>query len=138
MSIEQNEAIIRRYLDEAWNRGNVDIVDELMSSNYARYISGNPDPLDREGQKQRIISFRRAFPDLHLTRDDLIAAEDKVVFRMTFNGTHQGTFMRTPPSNVQVTVGIIDIARIANGKIVEHWGVTDTLGLLQQIGAVPV
>ena len=137
MSTEENKALVRRYLEEAWNKGNVGILDELMASDYSRYMSGPAKPLNREGQKQRITAFRKALPDLHLTIDDLVAEGDKVVFRITLRGTHQGAFMGVSPTGKPVTVTAIDIARFAGGKIVEHWGQMDSLGLMQQLGAVP-
>ena len=105
-----------------------------MASDYARYMSGPAQPLNREGQKQRITAFRKAFPDLHLTIDDLISEGDQVVFRVTVRGTHQGAFMGISPTGKSVTVTAIDIARFVNGKIVEHWGQMDSLGLMQQLG----
>ncbi|HLQ29843.1 MAG TPA: ester cyclase [Ktedonobacteraceae bacterium] len=137
MSTEENKARIRKYIDEAWNKGNVDIIDEMMAPDYARYPNGPGKPLNREEQKQRIVAYRKAFPDFHLTIEDLVAEGDKVVFRMTGRGTHRGTFMGTPPGGKQMTISIIDIARFADGKIVEHWGNRDDLGMLQQIGAIP-
>ena len=137
MSTEENKAHVCLYLEEAWNKGNVGIIDELMASDYARYMSGPAQPLNREGQKQRITAFRKAFPDLHLTIDDLIAEGDKVMFRITVRGTHQGAFMGISPTGKPVTVTAIDIARFVNGKIVEHWGQMDSLGLMQQLGAIP-
>ena len=137
MSTEENKARIRKYIDEAWNKGNVDIIDEMMAPDYARYPNGPGMPLNREEQKQRIVAYRKAFPDFHLTIEDLVAEGDKVVFRMTGRGTHRGTFMGTPPGGKQMTISIIDIARFADGKIVEHWGNRDDLGMLQQIGAIP-
>ena len=137
MSPEDNKALVRRYLEAAWNQGNVGILDELMAPTYARYMSGQAAPLNREGQKQRISSFHRAFPDLHLSIEELIAEGDKVVFRVTVRGTQQGMLMGIPPTGKQVAVTAIDIARVADGKIVDHWGQMDTLGLLQQLGALP-
>ena len=137
MPLEDNKALIRCYLEEAWNRGNVGILDELMAPSYARYMSGQAAPLDREGQKQRIAGFHQALPDLHLSIEDLIAEGDRVVFRITVHGTQQGTLMGIAPTGKQVSVSAIDIARIVEGKIVEHWGQMDTFGLLQQLGALP-
>ena len=137
MSPEDNKAIVRHYLEEAWNKGNVGILDELMAPTYARYMSGQASPLSREGQKQRITTFHRALPDLHLTIEDLIAEGDKVVFRVTVRGTQEGALMGISPTGKQVSVTAIDIARVADGKIVEHWGQMDMLGLLQQLGALP-
>jgi steroid delta-isomerase-like uncharacterized protein len=135
-STEDNKATVRRYLEEAWNQKNLGILDQLTASDYARYISGQASPLDREGQKQRIASFHQALPDVHLTLEDLIAEGDRVVFRITLRGTHSGTLMGVPPTGKQVTISAFDIARLADGKIVEHWGQMDTFGLLQQLGAI--
>jgi steroid delta-isomerase-like uncharacterized protein len=134
-SVEDSKAVIRQYLEEAWNQKNLGILDQLTASNYARYISGQASPLDREGQKQRIASFHQGLPDVHLTLEDLVAEGDRVVFRITLHGTHTGTLMGVPPTGRQVTISAIDIARLADGKIVEHWGQMDTFGLLQQLGA---
>lgn len=137
MPAEENKATIRRYVAEAWNKGNVDIIDELMAAHYARHIAISTPPLTREGQKQRILGFRRAFPDLHLTLEDIFAEGERVSFRLTLRGTHQGEFMRIAPTGKQIAVGAIDVARFEDGKVVEHWGQTDMLGMLQQLGAIP-
>ena len=137
MSAEENKAIVRRYLDEAWTKRNVNIIDELMASDYARYLPGLDKPLDREGQKQRIAGFHKAMPDMVFIVDDLFAEGDRVVFRVTLRGTHQGAFMGVAPGGKQLTVTAIDIARLENGKIVDHWGQMDMLGLMRQLGLVP-
>jgi steroid delta-isomerase-like uncharacterized protein len=137
MSAEENKASIRRYVEEAWNKGNVDIMDELMAAHYSRHMAISAPPLTREGQKQRILGFRRAFPDLCLTIEDMIAEGEKVSFRLTLRGTHQGEFMRVPPTGKQIEVGAVDVARFEDGKVVEQWGQTDMLGLLQQLDAIP-
>jgi steroid delta-isomerase-like uncharacterized protein len=94
-------------------------------------------PLDRDAQKQRIRALRNAFPDLRLTIDDLIAQGEKVVFRLTVHGTHQGTFMGIPPTGKNVSISAIDIVRFVDDQIVEHWGLMDSLGLMQQLGVMP-
>jgi steroid delta-isomerase-like uncharacterized protein len=137
MSSEDNKAIVRHYLEEAWNQGNLSIIDELAAPNYARYVSGQGSPLNREGQKQRIASFREALPDVHLSIDDLVAEGDRVVFRITIAGTQTGTLMGVAPTGRRVTISAIDIVRLVDGKIEEHWGQMDMLGLLQQLGALP-
>ena len=137
MSAEENKAIVRSYLDEAWTRRNVNIIDELMAPDYARYLPGQDKPLDREAQKQRIAGFLKAMPDMVFIVDDLFAEGDRVVFRVTLRGTHQGAFMGVAPGGKQLTVTAIDIARLENGKIVDHWGQMDMLGLMRQLGLVP-
>jgi steroid delta-isomerase-like uncharacterized protein len=137
MSAEEHQAVVRRYIEEAWNKGNVGIIDELMSARYARYMGVGAPPLDREGQKQRILTFRRAFPDLRLDVEDMVADGEKVSFRLVLRGTHQGEFLGVRPTGNVMQVGAVDIARFEGGKIVEQWGQTDLLGLMRQIGAIP-
>ena len=134
MSTEQNKSIVRRYIEEAWNKGNVSIMDELMTADYARYTPGGV--LDRASQKQRINGFRAAFPDLHLNIKDMLAERDRVMFRVTVTGTHQNPFQGIPPAGQQVSVEGIDVARLSGGKIVEQWGVVDLFTLLKQLGAI--
>jgi steroid delta-isomerase-like uncharacterized protein len=135
MSAETNKAAIRRYIEEAWNKGNVGIIDELMASDYARHMTNAA--LDREGQKQRILGFRRAFPDVHMIVERMVAEGELVTFHLLMSGTHQGTFMGVPATGKQVKAAAIDIARFEDGKVVEQWGITDLFAVLQQIGAVP-
>ncbi|HLX55642.1 MAG TPA: ester cyclase, partial [Ktedonobacteraceae bacterium] len=104
---------------------------------YARYLPGQARSLDREAQKQRIAGFHKAIPDLTFAIDDLFAEGDRVVFRITLRGTHQGVFMGAAPTGKQITVTAIDIARLEDGKIVEHWGEMDMLGMMQQLGLIP-
>ena len=137
MSTEEHKAVIRRYIEEAWNKGNVGIIDELMAPHYARYMGIGAPPLNREGQKQRILGFRRAFPDLRLEVEDMVAEGENVSFRLVLRGTHRGEFLRVPPTGTVIQVGAVDIARFENGNIVEQWGQTDLLGLMQQLGAIP-
>lgn len=135
MSAETNKAAIRRYIEEAWNKGNVGIIDELMAPDYKRYLTGAT--LDREGQKQRILGFRRAFPDIHLAIERMVGEGELVTFHLLMSGTHQGTFLGVPATGKQMKTIAIDIARFEDGKVVEQWGVTDLLAVMQQIGALP-
>ena len=137
MSTEENETIVRRYIEQAWNQGNVSIIDELMAPGYRRHVNGCPTPLTRDGHKQRLLRIHRALPDVHLTIEDMIVAGDRVVSRLTLRGTQRETFMGIPPTGRRVTVTGIDIARVSDGKIVEQWAEMDTLGLIQQLGALP-
>ncbi len=137
MSTEENKAVVHRYIEEAWNKGNVGVIDELVTIDYVRYIAGGGKPLNREGQKQRISSFRKGLPDLHLAVENMIAEGDKVVIRWRIHATHQGNLMGVPLTGKQVTITGIDIVLLAEGKIMEHWGESDTLGLMQQLGVVP-
>lgn len=137
MSTEENKAIVRHYLDEVWNKGNVSIIDEVMAPTYARYMNASGAYLDRERQKQRISGMRQAFSELALTLEDITAEGDKVTIRVTLQGTHTGNFMGVPATGKQVAIEAIDIFRLVDSKVVEHWGVMDTFGLMQQLGVVP-
>ena len=81
--------------------------------------------------------LRSGIPDFKATIDDVVAEGDRVVIRMTFRGTQTGEFMGMPPTGKSISVGVIDIFRIAGGKIVEHWGQMDSMGMMQQLGAIP-
>jgi steroid delta-isomerase-like uncharacterized protein len=87
---------------------------------------------------QTVTMFLSAFPDLHWTIEDAVAEGNKVVLRLTARGTHRGAFQGIPPTGKQVTVTGIIISRLADGKIAEEWANRDVLGLLQQLGVVPV
>ena len=136
MSTEDNKALIRRGIEEVWNRKNVAIVDEIAA---ADYVSHNPAMTTHglEQYKQLVTMYLAAFPDLHLTIEDQIAEGDKVVIRWTAHGTHKGNFMGIPPTGKEAVVTGITIDRFANGKSVEAWNNSDDLGLLQQLGVIP-
>jgi predicted ester cyclase len=136
MSAEENKALDRRYVEEALNQGNVDVIDEIMAPEYVGHVASSP-PMNRKGDKQFIHMLHAAFPDIHFTLEDQIAEGDMVVHRLTAHGTHQGEFNGIPPTGKQATVTAININRFAGGKVVEAWASFDMLGLLQQLGAIP-
>jgi steroid delta-isomerase-like uncharacterized protein len=138
MSAEQNKAICRRADEELFNRGNLDVADELFAVDYVYHDpTGGEDWRGPEGVKRYVSMFRTAFPDLHLTIEDQIAEGDKVAYRWTARGTHQGELMGIAPTGNRVTVTGIAIARLADGKIEEMWESSDALGLMRQLGVVP-
>jgi steroid delta-isomerase-like uncharacterized protein len=133
---EQNKALVRYLIEEVIGRANLDLADEYVSEDYVGH-SSIPEANTKEGHKQYIAALHRAFPDLEITLDDLIAEGDKVVTRWTARGTHKGEFMGIPPTGRRVVITGIDIDRVVDGKLVECWTRPDDLGLLQQIGAIP-
>lgn len=138
MAAEQNKALIVRFVDELFNKGNMGIVGEIFTPDFIEHEQLPPGiPSGREGVKVLSSVLRSAFPDFKATIEDTLAEGDKVVVRMTWSGTHKGEFMGVPASGKRVTIGVIDIIRITNGKFVEHWGQMDGMGLMQQIGAIP-
>jgi len=138
MSSEQNKALFTQFREEFWNRGNVNVVDEFMAPEFVSHEEAVPGVLlDREGLKGRGSMMHSAFPDLKAKVEDMIAEGDKVVVRSTWSGTHKGDLMGIPPTGKVVSVGVIDIVRVAGGKIVEHWGEMDSMRMMQQLGVIP-
>jgi predicted ester cyclase len=133
MSAEENKALIRRFFEEVWNNGKVELVDEFIAPGYVSHNHLNIDVLGPEGIKRVVIAQRTAFPDLHSTIDDLVAEGDKVVVRGTDRFTHRGEFMGYAPTGRKITVTWIDIFRIENGKAVEAWLETDTKRFIDQL-----
>ncbi len=137
MSTETNKSTARRLVEELFNNKNYDVIDELFAPDFVEHeeIPG-VDP-GREGVRQASQMFHIAFPDLQVAIQDILADGDKVVAREQWTGTHQGEFMGMPATGKQVDFSVIDIVRLAEGKLVEHWAVTDMLALLTQLGAIP-
>ena len=137
MSVEENKRIAHR-IYEIINSGNVAEVDQVI----ARDIVDHEEMPGLEGSgverfKQFLSIFRAAFPDLRMSAEDVIAEGDRAAVRYTMTGTHRGEFMGMAPTGKQITVAGIEIIRVAGGKAVEHWGVTDQMAMLQQLGAIP-
>lgn len=137
MSAEENKALVRRFVDEVQSGGNIGAIDELCSPEFVNHSAPPGVPSNREGVKQVTAMFRQAFPDSYFAVEDMIAEGDKVATRKTFHGTHQGEFMGIPPTGQQVSIGLIDIVRIVDGRVIEHWSMGDNLGMMQQLGVVP-
>ena len=139
MSTEENKALSRRGIEEAWNKGNLGIIDEVIVPDVVIHDLGNPagEIRGREAVKTQRVLFRTAFPDLRLTIEDTIAEGDEVMVRFTARGTHRGELLGIAPTGKQVVVSGIAIDRYADGKVVEGWGYFDRLGLLQQLGMIP-
>ena len=139
MSTEENKAIVRRVNDEVWSEGQLDVIDELFADDFVATIVGAPEQIrGPQGFREFVVMYRTAFPDLRITVDEQFAEGETVVTRWTATGTHEGELMGIPATGKQATTAGININRVSDGKLVEGWGLFDQLGLLQQIGAVPV
>ena len=139
MSAEENKAIVRRFLEGIFSQGNPDVVDELADPNFVVHDpSSEAGDVDAEGVKESIAWSHSAFPDLRVTIEDQVAEGSKVATRWRVGGTHRGEMMGAVSTGNQVTFTGTQIDYISGGKIVESWSNWDTLGMLQQIGAVPV
>jgi steroid delta-isomerase-like uncharacterized protein len=136
MSIEQNKALVRRFYEEVWGRGNLDAADTIFAADYERHDlrPGNALP-GPAGQKKIAGDFRAAFPDLHMTIDLMIAEGDLVVARWTTEGTNTGQWGDVPSTGRYAKFSGVNIFRIAQGLVVELWNHRDDLGVMQQLGA---
>jgi len=134
---EENKALARRTIEEFWNQGNLNFADEIIASDYVRIEIGSPVELRGvEGAKQAAAKWRVAFPDMHLTIDDLIAEGDKLACHWTFTGTHQGELEGIAPTSRKVRTSGIAIVSYTNGKVVEEIVSLDALGLMKQLGVI--
>lgn len=131
ISLEQNKALVRRWIEEGFNKRDLKVVDELFVENF----NVNGRKIGRGGLKQSMNRHLTAFPDLHVVITEIIAEGDKVVLWYTVQGTHKGEFDGVPPTGKQVNWFGADLFRIAEGKIVEARFVDDSLGRLRQLGA---
>jgi steroid delta-isomerase-like uncharacterized protein len=134
MSAEQNKSIVRRWIEEGWNKHNLAVIDDV-------YAQHEPEPQtvnSSEALKQYVGAYLTAFPDLNLSIEDLIAEGDKVVWRFNSTGHQNGPFLGMPPSGRTGNITGIAIFRLENSRIAEAWVNIDVLGLLQQTGVIPM
>jgi len=136
MSLEENKNIVRRYQD-IYNSNNLDALSDVVANDLLtpRIMPGIPSGI--EGAKAAHQIMLTGFPDYQTVIDDLVAEGDKVAARITMSGTHTGSFMGIPATGKYVEFTGIYIARIADGKIAEHWGEEDGVSLLTQLGVMP-
>lgn len=136
MSAKENEAIVRRLMDGAY--ANPQVHDELVADDYVGHFPPNPTLHGPEGLKRFNAEAATAFPDAHVTIEDLLAEGDEVMVRWTLRGTHEGELRGgIPATGRRVEVSGITISRIEKGKVAENWGNYDLLGMLQQLGVIP-
>lgn len=129
------EDLVRRLIEEGFNQGDVDVVDEVISPSMIEHQNFGPNhAAGADGVKAVIASLRRAFSDFHLAIDDLTVDNGTVWLRMTGTGTNDGSFMGNPPTGCTMRIDVFDSLRVENDRIVEHWGVPDRLGALFQLG----
>jgi steroid delta-isomerase-like uncharacterized protein len=131
IAVEANLEVVRRLLDEGWNQGRLEVIDELVAED-AVPAHDSPSP-GRQSWKDAIVLYRSAFPDLRYRIDDLFGTDDKVVLRWTATGTDTVGFMGRPPTGRQASVTGINIYRLDDGVLVEHWDQWDLAGLIQKL-----
>jgi steroid delta-isomerase-like uncharacterized protein len=136
MSAEENKALVRRFVEEFWNKGNTATADELMAPD-AEIHMPTGEMVDPDGLKSFAGTWRQSFPDWHSTFEELIAEGDRVAERWTGRGKHRGELQGIPPTGKRVDVPGSVFYRIVEGKIVEFRGQLDMMSLMQQLGAIP-
>jgi steroid delta-isomerase-like uncharacterized protein len=135
---EENKRLVRRAYEEIRSRGNLEVADEIFAPDYTGHdpTADPPEVRGPEGFKKQTAGYRAIFPDLRFSIDSMVAEGDEVVVRWTATGTHQGSLAGEPPTGKKVTVTGFGSWIVRHGKIAEHWGVIDLMGLLRQIGAL--
>ncbi|HUG14285.1 MAG TPA: ester cyclase [Thermomicrobiales bacterium] len=138
MTAQDNKEVILRWFAEAWNKGNIDVADEIVTDDYVGYVSGNPGPMDGRGPLQQFVTdWRTAFPDVHYTVHDVIGEGDMTLAYWTASGTHTGPMLGIPPTGRKVTIEGATISRYRDGQVVVGRGIFDRLDILQQLGVMP-
>ena len=138
MATNQNQTLVRRFFDEMCNQRKLNVADELFTANHVYHDPQAPTGPGPDGVKQVISTYQNAFPDAHWHVEETIVADNVIITRWKGTGTHKKELNGIPPTGKSVEVQGIWIHRFANNKIVESRNVWDTLGMLQQLGVVPV
>ena len=135
---EDNKQAMKRMYTEVFMGGQMDVVDELITDDFREHEEFPGLTQDKEGVKKFVEMLRSAFPDLTVEAHEMVAENDMVVVRATFSGTFKGEFAGMPPTGKRFEVETYDMVRFnSEGKGVEHWGVTDNLKMMQQLGVIP-
>ncbi|MFA5802834.1 MAG: ester cyclase [Thermoleophilia bacterium] len=128
MSIEDNKVLARRYLEEVYSRGNLEVIDECLDRDIQDHEEfGDQMPAGLVGVRELVKAFRAAFPDISVTIDDLVAEGDRVFIRASWVGTHKGEFMGISPTGKRIYFSSMDEIRVGDDRIKEHWRITDTI-----------
>ena len=131
---EESKVLLRRFVRDVWNSGRLDLIDELVDSDYVSHIVHTPPIKNREELKRWVADVRSAFPDVRFTIQDLLVDDDKTILRRTSEASHQGEFLGVSGTGKKAVCRGITISRFVNGKIAEEWGEWDALRLIEQIG----
>lgn len=133
---EQNADLVRQWV-AAWNAHDADSVSRLATTDFVRHDPNNPEVRGPEGERQLVSMYTRAFPNLELTIEDIVAAGDRVTIRFVARGTHQGELLGVPATGKRLSVVGIEMYRLVGDHVAEQWVIIDMLGILQQLGMVP-
>lgn len=136
--LETNKEVARRLVDEVLNKGNMKTFDELFADSYMMHNMPVPNiPGTKEGFRKLVLATRKAFPDVHVHIENLVADNDFAVFHDKVEATSKDDFFGVPANGKRITWTEIHFLKIAGGRIMEHWTNFDQLGILQQLGVIP-
>jgi predicted ester cyclase len=133
----ENEQLVHRFFEEFCNGRQAEVADEVIASDYVAHGPQAPPAIGPEGVRERVGLYQEALAG-HWDVKEIFSTGDRVVARWAGRGRHEGELMGVAPTGASIEVDAISLFRIADGKIAEEWTVWDALGLLQQVGAVPV
>jgi steroid delta-isomerase-like uncharacterized protein len=136
MGIETNKAVVRRFIDEVFVAGRLDAVDDLVAPDFVPHSwpGTGPGPAELKRAMKRVFA---GLSEVSMAIEDMIAEDDRVAVRLTAHAVHTGEFMGMPASGKSYTIPEIHIFRVSDGRIAEHWGQADLLGMMRQLGAMP-
>jgi len=138
MSAEDNQALVRRYIEVGWSRGDMGVVRDSVAPGYHRHQPGMPFPVQTGAALEELVGmYRTGLPDLEVIIDRIVAEGDLVATQVTARGTHDGELAGIAPTGKHVEFTASDIFSLADGRIVESWHNVDDFGLLQQLGVMP-
>ncbi len=135
MGIVENKAAYRHFIDEAFNKGHLDKLDELLSPDYVYHDAPPGTPEGPEAIRQVVTMFRAAFPDLEITIEEQVAEGDKVCSRTTMRGTHRGAIFGLQPTGNRIEMKGLTMVSVVDGRVTESWVKNDVAGLMRQLGA---
>jgi predicted SnoaL-like aldol condensation-catalyzing enzyme len=134
---EAMKVTARRFFQEVVSEGRLDVIPELVEEGFVEHEAMPGAPEGRPSIGWFVTAFRTAVPDLRVEVEDLIAEDDRLVARSTWSGTHEGELFGMPATGKPFAMGVIDIVRFEGDRVVEHWGITDVAGMMQQVGLAP-
>jgi steroid delta-isomerase-like uncharacterized protein len=137
MPANDNKSVIRTFIEDVINQGRLERADDLVIEDFVELDPLPGQAQGRDGLKEVIRQMRGAFPDIHWTVDEMLAEGDKVFTRFTWSGTHEGAFLGVPATGRRITVKGMVIDRLVAGKMADSRILMDTLGMMQQLGALP-
>jgi steroid delta-isomerase-like uncharacterized protein len=131
---DQMRGAAGRFFQEVVGEGRLEVIPELIAEDFVEHETLPGAPEGRDAVAWFVTAFRSAVPDLRVATDDLVVEGDKLVARSTWSGTQEGELFGMPATGKRFTMTVIDIVRFEDGKVVEHWGVSDVAGMMQQVG----